>query len=184
MLKILPLIFLSACTAAHMIKPEQWPKLSNFVLKNSQTSISLEETYREKPAVLIFWQKGCPCVKRYQKRIHKLYEKFGSKANFFYILSNSEDYQESLQEFSRRKEPFLLLKDEEAKLAKSLHIKGTPSAAVINKDGQVVFIGWIDNEKKPGEKGRIAYLQNALDELFSQKTISQKTSPMFGCPIR
>lgn len=186
---LLMTFMLTACTSAHMIKLELWPSLlsqKEIRLYNEKKSYGLLDIYDgHKAAVVIFWQPGCPCVKRYKERVKKLFERYGSEIAFFYVLSNqSGPLDKAILEYNRRKEPFPLLVDEGGQLAQALTIKGTPSAALIDKKGEVAFLGWIDNERDIGEKGRKAYLENAIIELLSGLPIKVKTSPMFGCPIR
>jgi thiol-disulfide isomerase/thioredoxin len=183
--KLLPLLMLMSCTSAHVIKPEHWPKISaEFTLNGEDKGYTLTEIYQKQPTVLIFWQIGCPCVKRYQERIKSLSEKYPQVA-FIYISSNqNESFSESLKEYKKRNEPFLLLRDEHKKLSESLNIKGTPTAVLIDQKGEVKYVGWIDNERMVGEKMRIPYLENALAEFMANMPITAKTSPMFGCPIR
>lgn len=188
MLRLLPIIFiLNACTNAHIIKADLWPQAGKeSVLTSTDARFSLKDLYREpKALVLIFWQKGCPCVKRYQSRILDLYRQFSpQKIAFVYVSSNSEPFAEALTEYQKRNEPLTLLRDEKGLLAKDLGVKGTPSVAVIDQTGDVRYLGWIDNERRPGEKGRIPYLENALLDIINDRVVATKTSPMFGCAIR
>lgn len=185
---LLMLTLLSSCQSAHKINLNNWPKPEkSIVLKSQDIAFSLKDLNQtSKASVFIFWQIGCPCVKRYQERVRELFKTYSPKGvSFFYVSSNqNETFLDAQKEYQSRKEPLMLLRDEGGHFAKALNVKGTPSVAVFNKEGEVIYLGWMDNERKPGENGRFPYLENALDEYLNGQPVSVKTSPMFGCPIR
>jgi len=42
----------------------------------------------------------------------------------------------------------------------------------------------LDNDKKPGENGRIAYADTVLDSILSGQAISVPETRSFGCSIK
>ena len=139
-----------------------------------------------KGLVVIFWQSTCPCVKRYEARVKELYEKYGSQdLVFIYMSSNTNETRSHVEaEYAKRHMPLKVVRDEGGVIAKKVKAKGTPAAMLINPQGEVVYMGWIDNERRSGERGRKAYLEDAITEYLAGSPISIKVSPMFGCPIR
>ena len=189
MFKFLPMLFfIFSCQSAHKINLDHWPKPERSItLKSQDIVFSLKDLNQtSKASVFIFWQTGCPCVKRYQERVNDLFKNYGPKGvSFFYVSSNqNEAFLDAQKEYQSRKEPLMLLRDDEGRFAKALDVKGTPSVALFDQKGEVIYLGWIDNERKPGENGRAPYLENALNEYLNEQPVSVKTSPMFGCPIR
>lgn len=179
-MKIISSLFLALlmnCQAAWQIRPD-----------NLATELfELENFYKNhKGVVVIFWQSTCPCVRRYEERVRKLYEKYEPQnLAFVYMSSNSnETFTQSQAEYKKRQMPLRLIRDEGGVIAKKVKAQGTPTAMLINSQGNVVYMGWIDNERREGESGRKAYLEDALKEYLAHLPISIKTSPMFGCPIR
>lgn len=182
----------SSCQSAFRIAPESLPRTLATAEPIKLTSADGtvynlgDITSEHNGTVAIFWQIDCPCVKRYQERINHLYDAFGSKGlAFMHVSSNTnESFDEVKLEYTERAIPLPLLRDEGGVLAKALGVKGTPTAVVFNPTGEVVYMGWIDNERDEKERGRIPYLENALLELINNKAITTNTSPMFGCSIR
>lgn len=179
------------CQSAFRIKPETLPQKLNAEHISLEafdgSSYRFSDIYQEHPAtVVIFWQIKCPCVKRYQDRVNQLFERYGQDGvAMMYVSSNSDDtFEQAKKEIEYRKSPLPLMRDEGGHLAKLLNAKGTPTAALINQAGELVYLGWIDNERFENESGRIAYLEDAIKALVSKKPITTPTSPMFGCPIR
>lgn len=188
----LSLLFLLACQASFTISPRSLPKQLNdthaIELKTSDYSIyRLPDIYQKHVATVItFFQIGCPCVTRYQKRIQELHDQYSKHGiAFYYISSNRNDSFSDVQiAYNNRSIALPLLRDERGLLAKTLGAKGTPATAIINQAGQMIFLGWIDNERNVNETGRIAYLENAIVDVINGRAVTTPTSPMFGCPIR
>lgn len=189
-LLLIPMLLLG-CQSAYRIDQKSLPKqITNSqdikLVSSDATVYSLPDIYKNHAAtVVFFWQIGCPCVKRYQQRINHIYERFKQEnVAFIYISSNTaESFVEVKKEYQKRGITLPLMRDEGGVLAKALAARGTPTAAIINPQGQVVFLGWIDNERQENEPNRIPYLETALSEWLNQQAISANTSPMFGCPI-
>lgn len=188
---ILALLLFIGCQSAYHIPKESLPKkltgLSLQLMATDKTTHSLETIYKNHAAtVLIFWQIGCPCVRRYQERVNHLYRTFAQDNVAFVHISSStiESFQEVIEEYKKRAIPLPLMRDSFGSIAHALGVKGTPAAAIIDQKGELLYLGWIDNERNEHEKGRIPFLANALTEVLSGQSVTTKTSPMFGCPIR
>lgn len=191
LISFLALIFvLSGCQSAHRVKPELFPqKLDAQVNLTTAdgTGYNFTDIYSEHPGtVVFFWQSKCPCVKRYQERITKLFDHYGQHGlAMMYVSSNSnESASEVHSEYDKRNSPLPLMRDEGGHLAKLVQAKGTPTAALFNQEGDLIYLGWIDNERTEHESGRIAYLEDALNDFVAKRPVRTPTSPMFGCPIR
>jgi len=171
------IIFFTSCQSAWELKPKNLPK-------NLSELASLYEN--QKGLVVIFWQSTCPCVKRYEARVKKLYETYESQGiAFVYMSSNTnESFAKAQAEYAKRNMPLKLVRDEGGHFARAVKAKGTPTALLIDAHGDVIYMGWIDNERREGESKRHAYLQDAIQEYLAKLPVSIKTSPMFGCPIR
>jgi hypothetical protein len=189
---LVPLLgfFLVSCQSAFRLKPENFPQK----LVAPAVSLTTEDgsdynfaaIYGEhKATVVIFWQSKCPCVKRYQDRITELFSRYGQDGvAMTYVFSNSDQsFDEALKEYKKRKSPLPFMHDQGGQLAKVLDARGTPTAALFNQAGDLVYMGWIDNERYTNENGRIAYLEDAIKDLLASQPVKTPTSPMFGCPI-
>lgn len=180
---------LCGCQASFNINPKILPKQINF------SELYLYDEYENKTSlkqisdkndftVIIFWQSKCPCVKRYQNRVTDLHEKYQDHANFIYVFSNTnESFTNAVNEYKKRNSPILLLHDKDQSIANTTNARGTPTALLLNSRGQIIFMGWIDNERPYGETARVPYLENAINHAIKGQKIKQATSPMFGCPI-
>jgi peroxiredoxin len=188
---LLLFVFTSACTAARQstrnILPLQPQQKSEYALTNLEgESQDLSLIVRSHPAtVLMWWATQCPCVKRYQKRMEMLADKYRSQnVSFAAISSNADDDLGRIQRvYEKRKLTIPLFKDEGGKLAALIGARTTPTVAIIDQEGKVRYLGWFDNEKEPGQSGRTAYVEDALTAIIQGDPPPHESSRAFGCLI-
>ncbi|MEI6805687.1 MAG: redoxin domain-containing protein [Myxococcaceae bacterium] len=135
--------------------------------------------------VLFWWATQCPCVTRFQSRMEDLAESYAGKSvAMFAVASNADESLEQVQRISQQRQFKLpIIFDKNGVLAKQIGVYTTPTAVLLDSEGEVQFMGWIDNERMPGEKDRVPYLQNALDQFLNQEKITMPRAPIYGCPI-
>lgn len=130
---------------------------------------------RADATVFVFWSAGCPCVRRYQDRVDALTAEWGPKGvAVVQVSSNAGENLDAL--------PTNVWRDEGGRLAKALKARSTPTVVLVRRDGEVLFSGWIDNERQPGELGREPWLEQALTA-FARGERGPSKSPSWGCPI-
>lgn len=159
-----------------------------FLLSNCQSFVSgniKPVIPLSKATVLIWWSTSCPCVLRFQSRMHDLQKDYASRSvAVFAVASNADDSFEDIQKVVKERGFKLpMLYDSQGVLAKEIGVYTTPTAVLLDQTGEVKFVGWIDNERLPGVPGRIPYLQNALDQLLDGKVIKTPRAPVYGCRI-
>jgi peroxiredoxin len=122
----------------------------------------------------------------YDERLHELQDKYGAgRLTILGIDSNSNETRAEIERnASNRKLPFAILLDEDGSLADKLQATLSPSFYVIDTVGTIRYLGSLDNNKKPGDKARIAYLEQALDDIFAGRPVANAENPASGCTIR
>ncbi len=136
--------------------------------------------------VLVFWSAECPCVRRYQARVEALTATYGPKGvKVLGIASNAGEEPAKLQRALHERGVTLeVLRDPGGRLAEAIGARSTPTVAVLDPKGAIVFLGWIDNEREPGTEGREPWLERALDALLAGKRGGfARRSPTYGCRI-
>lgn len=105
-----------------------------------------------KRVLLDFWSRGCgPCVGELPKLV-KLAKQYEQSDLVIIGWHESRADAESLTEFARTHGlPYALAIDREADepgwfgaLFKSFGVRGVPQAALIDRDGRIVFVGYLD----------------------------------------
>ncbi len=136
--------------------------------------------------VLVWWATTCPCARRYQSRVAALAQRYpAERVAVFYVSSNADDTPERIEAVAKRRGIGLpILRDENARLADWLGAETTPTVVVVDRSGRVRYRGWFDNERRPGESGRIAYVETVVAHLLGNaRGEAPASSPVFGCPI-
>jgi peroxiredoxin len=147
---------------------------------------TLDDLRRGRDAtVLVFWSGTCPCVRRYQERIDALLDAHpASRVRVVGISSNAgEPYADVLRVARERQVRIPILRDEGGRVAEALGVHSTPTVVVLDASGQVRYLGWIDNERLPGDPAREAWLDRALRGVLDGKGAFAARSPTYGCLI-
>ncbi len=139
-----------------------------------------------KGAVLIFVASLCPCTDAHRIMVDNLVEKTGPEGIKFYaVFSNIGETEERAEYFYRNigwDMPYYL--DTDGKLAKEYKATRTPQTVVLSPKGKVLFNGPIDDANV--NQGRIehAYLQDALDDVLTDRPVKvSEVPPLGGCWI-
>ena len=135
--------------------------------------------------VLVFWSGTCPCVRRYQQRVDALLDTYpADRVQVIGVSSNAgETYAEALRVAKERQVRIPILRDEGGAVARAIGATSTPTVAVLDRAGAVRFVGWVDNERLPGDAGREPWLDRAIQGVLDGKTRFSAKSPVYGCTI-
>jgi peroxiredoxin len=142
--------------------------------------------YAGKIVVLEFWSFKCPVSLAYNERIAALQSKYGSRG--VVVLAVASNKNESPAEIARNAAnlnlPFPVLLDSDGLIAARLRATHTPSLFIVDREGILRYRGAIDNNRRPGEAGRKAFAEQALDALVADRPVPQSQTKEFGCRIR
>lgn len=179
---LLPLVLLFAACAHRPAAPVLID--TTLVSTTHETVTARELVARSDATVFVFWSSGCPCVRRYQARIERLAQGWKDRGiAFVQVSSNASESLELLEEAARSRGLALpVWRDEKGELAEALGARSTPTVVFVRRDGQVLYRGWVDNEREAGEPGREPWLEQALTG-FLNGTAYASRSPTWGCTI-
>jgi hypothetical protein len=79
------------------------------------------------------------------------------------------------------------LLDEDGTVGRKYGAKTTPDMFVLDKSGELVYSGAIDNKPTPYQSdlaGAKNYLKAALDEIMGGKQIAVSTTKSYGCSVK
>lgn len=160
------------------------PPLS--VLSADGRSVTLDELRAGRDAaVLVFWSAGCPCVRRYQERVDALLDAYpGDRVLVVALVSNAgESLADDLKTAVERGVRVPIYRDEGGRVARAMGARSTPTIVVLDRKGEVRFLGWLDNERLPGVEGREPWLEEALAGVLAGRNDFRKKTPTYGCII-
>lgn len=150
------------------------------------STTTLDALRRDRDAlVLVFWSASCPCVRRYQARVDALLDAWpAERVRVVGVSSNvGEAFPDVLRAARERGVRIPLYRDEGGALAAALAVRSTPSVAVVDRAGAVRFVGWLDNERLPGDARREPWLDRAIAGVLAGRTPFAARSPTWGCAI-
>lgn len=134
--------------------------------------------------VLVFWSAECPCVRRYQERADALLDRPPERVRVIGVSSNAgEPFPAVLAAARERGVRLPIWRDEGGRVAEAVGARSTPTVVVLDRGGRVRFLGWVDNERKPGDPGRQPWLDRALSALLEGREDFQARTPVYGCVI-
>lgn len=135
--------------------------------------------------VLVFWSGTCPCVRRYQERVDALLDSYpAARVRVLGVSSNAgEPYADVLRVARERQVRIPIFRDEGGAVARALGARSTPTVVVLDATGAVRFLGWLDNERVPGDSSREAWLDRALQGVLERGGTFASRTPIYGCPI-
>lgn len=151
--------------------------------QNKKAPIQVEET-----TALLFLGPECPLCQDYSIVIEKLYETYHNEINFLAVFSGKHYSDEKIQHYIDEYIPNIKwTKDPEFIISSFYDATITPEAVLVNKQGEIVYQGKLDNWL--GELGRRRnhvnefYLKDAIEATINnQKVLVKRTKPV-GCFI-
>jgi hypothetical protein len=141
-------------------------------------------------SVLFFISDECPISNSYAHEIARIcaaYQSKGVGCDLVYVDPTLTDdrARQHAQEYGHGDYPKIV--DRRHELVKATGVTVTPEAAVINRQGKVVYRGRIDDSfaalGQPRRPVKNAELRNALDAVVAGKPIEKPETAALGCYI-
>ena len=140
--------------------------------------------------VLFFISDECPISNAFAREIARIcadYKSNGVGCNLVYVDPGISDDQarKHAREYGHGDYPKIV--DRRHELVKATGVTVTPEAAVVNKEGRVVYRGRIDDSfvalGQPRRPVKNADLRNALDAVVTGKPVEKLETKAVGCYI-
>ncbi len=138
--------------------------------------------------VVLFLGTQCPVNNLTLPALTALHKKYSpQKVLFVAINSNSQDDRAAVASHAKEFQlPFVVLKDEGARVADRFAAQRTPEAFVLDETRTVRYRGRIDDRYDKGVQRAAATrhdLADAIDALLQQREIARPVTEAAGCPI-
>jgi peroxiredoxin len=164
-------------------------KAPNFTLPDTAgNDVSLSD-FEGRIVVLEWLNPDCPFVKRHYKAgtMKKLATTFGEEG-VVWLTINSTNYMDAAANAKFKAEnelPYTILVDQSGEVGHLYGAKTTPHMYIIDGDGQLVYIGAIDDDPR-GNKGEpvVNYVVVALDEVTAGKAVTTAETKPYGCSVK
>jgi peroxiredoxin len=150
--------------------------------------VSLSD-FRGKLVVLEWVNPNCPFVQRHYsaKTFQTLVDEYGGKGVVWLAINTTFNATNSFNKdwITKNSLTYPILNDADGVVGHQYGAKTTPEMYIIGKDGTLLYMGGIDNDKD-GDKGsaRINYVSKALDEILAGKAVTVTETPSYGCSVK
>jgi thiol-disulfide isomerase/thioredoxin len=164
--------------------------LPRLALRDTAGVVHHEDEWSKSRAVVIFFTTtDCPLSNSYVPEMNRIHADYSNRSVAFYAVQTDT----TIPELEVRKHAaefgfaFPVLLDPKQSLVRLAGATATPEAAVLSNDGQVLYLGRIDNRVADFDKRRPAAtesdLRNALDAVLAGKPVARPKTDVIGCGI-
>jgi peroxiredoxin len=169
--------------------------VTDFKLKNVDGKmVSLSDFKDAKGFIVVFDCNTCPVSKKYNERIMALNAAYASKGfPLIAINPNSPDistgdsFDEMIKYAKKKGYTFPYLYDESQNVVHEFGATNTPHVFVLNKVGKdlkVAYIGAIDDSASDAGAAQHKYVEAAVNELLSGKSVTNSKTKAIGCSVK
>jgi peroxiredoxin len=196
-MRILPALFAVALAASAYAKPEVGKPAPDFALKDLSGKKHELSDLKGKFVVLEWVNFGCPFVRKHygSENMQKLQKEFVDKGVVWLSICSSAPGKQGNETPDTAKSGFAqfgsaataYLVDEDGKVGRFYNAKTTPEMFVINPEGVLIYAGAIDDKPTPDPStvaGSNNYVEAALNEATSGKTVSVPSTKPYGCSVK
>ncbi|MBD3334944.1 MAG: redoxin domain-containing protein [Candidatus Eisenbacteria bacterium] len=150
-------------------------------------------TGRGKAVVLEWFNPDCPFVRKHHEKTRSMAETaaWAEEHGVVWLAINSgaPGKQGHGQERNERAKKdydigYPILLDASGEVGHAYGAKTTPHMYVIAADGTLIYQGAIDDTPNPSELGQMNYVRRALEEHFSNQSVSVEETRPYGCTVK
>lgn len=164
----------------------------DFKLKGTDgKTYSLKDFEKAKILVIFFTCNHCPYVRGSEEDTGKIAEKFKKDGVVFVgINSNSkhtyseDSFEHMVEKMETHHFPWQYLHDETQSTAKAYGALKTPHFYIFDKERKLVYTGRSVDNPRDMQKTKVHDLENALQDVVSNKTIRTPLTNPIGCNIK
>ena len=177
--------------------PQVGQPAPEFTLTDSNGQSHSLSDFKGKFVVLEWLNHGCPfVVKHYDSgNMQKLQKEYTGKDVVWLSIASSAPGKQghmtpaetNQAKTEKGSAATAILLDADGTVGKLYDAKVTPELFIINPEGNLVYMGAIDDKKSvdPADvAGAKNYVKQALDESMAGQSVSEPTTPAYGCGVK
>lgn len=161
-------------------------RMETFTLADANGKTHSLRDYQGKIVVLAFWSYKCPVMLSYGRRIQELADQYRDRGvAVLAIDANADETPEAVRKNAENLAlSYPILMDSDGIVAQRLGATQAPSVFILDRDWVVRYAGAVDNGRKPAERGREAYAEDALEAIVASRQVAVPESKGAGCTIK
>lgn len=158
----------------------------DFEMKDAAGVTHTLKQYAGKVVVLEMCSIECPWSRGADPHFVELAAKYAPEGVVILgIDSHKSTTTDQIKEYAEKAGlTFPVLKDVDNKYADALGAKTTPEVYVVGKDGKLMYHGAFDDREQPEQKGKTAYVDNAVAAALAGKAAVPAEAKSWGCSIK
>jgi AhpC/TSA family len=142
------------------------------------------DTHADKATVVVFVSTRCPISNAFNFRLNALYTQFSDRVQFAVVDSNANESLAEIVAHAKAMEyDFPVFQDVNNSLADLLGAKATPDSFVIDRNGRVVYHGYIEDAPNP-QRSKDPALRLAIEATVEGRPVTKVETHARGCAIR
>lgn len=119
--------------------------------------VSLQALIGKKPVYLKFWATWCLDCRRELPSLEQTYQQYSDKIAIFAVNLNINETDEAIRSLQQKNKLTIpILMDNNGTIAGNFEFKGTPFHVLINKQGEVVYTTYKDDEQLATQLANLA----------------------------
>lgn len=138
---------------------------------------------RGRVVVLNFWSAECPHAARTDASLRAASTRWGADVVLWMIASNANESDEALENASRSRGPFTVLKDAFQRVADAYAAQVTPEVFVLDREGIVRYRGAADDVTFRQKTATRSFVEEAVEALLKGEAPAAAEVPAYGCVI-
>jgi peroxiredoxin len=169
---------------------EPGKKAPDFTLKNYDGKRIRLADYRGKIVVLEWFNYGCPFSRYHYETVKTMAGVAGryKAKDVVWLAINSTKHLEveKHKEFAKSNEVgYPILDDSSGKVGRAYGAETTPHMFIIDKKGNIVYDGAIDDSPQGRKKQNVTnYVDKALAEVIAGKAVTIPDTKPYGCTVK
>jgi peroxiredoxin len=163
-------------------------KAPDFTLQDQDGKPVTLADQKGKVVVLEWFNGECPYVQRHykSKTMQSLAGQYRDKDVVWLAINSTSTADRSVNKawVEKYKLDYPILDDHTGKVGKLYAAKTTPHMFVIDRDGNVVYKGGIDDDPSGRKEHPVNYVSEVLEKLTAGQTVALKETKPYGCSVK
>lgn len=160
----------------------------DFTLRDHNGNEVTLSAFQGKIVVLEWINPDCPFVQRHynQETMKKLADKYRAQ-DVVWLAVNSTHYMDDAnnkQWAERFKLPYPILDDKAGSVGETYGAKTTPHMYIVDRQGDLVYNGAIDDDPRGQSQSPLPYVDNALQQLVKGESVEVDETRPYGCSVK
>lgn len=141
--------------------------------------VSLQALIGKKPVYLKFWATWCLDCRRELPSLEQTYQQYSDKIAIFAVNLNINETDEAIRSLQQKNKLTIpIMMDNNGTIAGNFEFKGTPFHVLINKQGEVVYTTYKDDEQLADQLAKLASNTKTTAVDTTVKTSTTTNAPL------